>query len=192
MLHTVKPLNNHHPWNPIFVSLVDRWLVFKSKFMIFKLKMRKLKWDPKLAVAIQWSLVRFHYNLRSFLKLIFWQITFLMIDDWAHNWNALKLIKSDKKFSTNYLHFVVEQKLRWDLNMSVFFAKVNFKNQFVTRKKGKSPTAPSKVKWLLSEVKLRVDKRGFGMRFLHCGAFMISFYMLVGWSTSASSSTMGL
>jgi hypothetical protein len=61
MPHTVKPLYNDHPWDPIFVSLVDKWSVFKSKFMIYKLKIKNAKIEMGLAVAIQWSLVRFHF-----------------------------------------------------------------------------------------------------------------------------------
>ena len=34
-MDTVKPVYNDHPWDPKIVAVVDRWSLFRVRFMLY-------------------------------------------------------------------------------------------------------------------------------------------------------------
>jgi len=58
--YTVKLLYNDHPWDPKFVAVADRWLLFRGCFMLWKLKMGPQNCGRcrQVVVIWRWSLTQ--------------------------------------------------------------------------------------------------------------------------------------
>jgi hypothetical protein len=61
---TVIPVYNDHPRDPKFVAVVDRWLLFRGSFMLYKMKTGPQNGGRYRQVVVirRWSLTQFWLN----------------------------------------------------------------------------------------------------------------------------------
>jgi len=69
LCYTVKLVYNDHPWDPKFVVIVDRWSLFRGKFMLWNLKMGLQNGGRcwQVVVIRRWSLAQVWLYIHSTL-----------------------------------------------------------------------------------------------------------------------------
>ena len=131
---TVKAVYNDHPRDPKFVTVIDRWLLFRGGFMLWKLKMgTKNRGHYRQAVIIRkWSLAQVWLYL-GFNKCILTNVITSKcskckckwhLETWLKQWKILcsfllmwyNVIAEFFCIGFNYKHRIVDAGFNWSNN----------------------------------------------------------------------------